>query len=172
MGLAFTTQIDSALMSWDLGKGLKLARVRMTIGATADYSSGFDLDANKGKMGFLKLVTVLEATVRQSNGTLRGTLAARWDVVTKKLRLYTVVAPTSSAPTLTLTKQAGAANTAPLLASDANDVALVNDTIAATRTGITGVQAPTISNGVLVEITAGTHLAAADICDMLVLGIG
>lgn len=48
-------------------------------------------------------------------------------------------AGSSANPTLNVAKAAGIANTSPLLETDANGVRLVNNTIAADRTGITGI---------------------------------
>lgn len=50
-----------------------------------------------------------------------------------------IPAGSSANPTLTIAKAAGTASTSPLLETDANGARLVNNTIAADRTGITGI---------------------------------
>lgn len=100
------------------------------------------------------------AAGRKTGGTKR--LFIPWSEFQGVAQIAFTPAGSSANPTLTLTKAAGTAGTAPLLATDANGAALVNDTIAATRTGLTGIIAgaftgTAIAEGdIFVSVGAGT----------------
>lgn len=86
MALTFTSTIDGGLRVWNLGNGLKMAQLDMTSSdVSVDYSSGFDIAGNAGKMGFRKIFHVLDATIRAAAGTVRG-LNSVWDANAGKLR--------------------------------------------------------------------------------------
>ena len=170
MALSFTSKIGGATRTRKLHQGLKFHHIEITLGATADYSSGIDLATNATKMGFSKIWGVMGVSVRTSANAQR-ILPAIYDQNTGKLRLYTVVAPVASAPTITVLggiADIAAAHVFPN--PDANAGALSKNS-AGDKTGITGVQAPVMTNGVLVEVTAATHLAAGDIISAFVVGV-
>lgn len=91
MALAYTTLIGGVLQSWDLEKGLKLAHVQVTIGAAADYVVGTGFTLDPAKMGFIRVLAVVDGTIRQSNGTIR-TLLPKWNYFSSKLMVFEVAA--------------------------------------------------------------------------------
>lgn len=66
-----------------------------TSAASSDYSSGFDLQTNAGKMGLNRVVAVLDAYVRASNDTVKS-LKYLYDCSTGKLRFAKTVVGTLS----------------------------------------------------------------------------
>lgn len=66
--------------------GLQVRTVEMTVGDTADYSSGFDLAANLSSLGVRSVVAVLNASIRQSGGTHRTGLLHNYNATTGKLQ--------------------------------------------------------------------------------------
>lgn len=94
MALSFTNVIDKGRRVYQIGGGLKLAVIDMTSSdVSVDYSSGFDLATNASKMGFRKVLAVLDATIRASAGTERG-VQYQWSGTTGKLRFKETVVNT------------------------------------------------------------------------------
>lgn len=95
MALSFTNNIDGTIRSWKLSR-VKIAHVRMTIGAQADYDTpgaagGFNLAANASKFGFIKIFSVQPSNMRQAGSPFqqRGE-SGSYNHATGKLQYYEV----------------------------------------------------------------------------------
>ncbi len=83
-----STITKDAQRDWKLSNGPRLAIVEITMSdVSADYSSGVDLDAVKGQVGFSHLLGVIPLSVRTSANALRF-CTPLWDMNTKKLRIF------------------------------------------------------------------------------------
>lgn len=97
MALTFSTLIDKGERTYPQQHGLRVKVADVTIGtATADYSTGIDISGNAAKLGFNKVLAVLDAGIRASSGTVRD-LVRQYDYNTGKLRfLVPDIAATSA----------------------------------------------------------------------------
>jgi len=85
MAVTYQNPSNGAEGAWEIKKGLKARHVRVTIGATGDYSSGIALTA--ATLGFSNVIGISSGSMRTSGGTLRALLPL-YDRVTQKIRLF------------------------------------------------------------------------------------
>lgn len=91
MALALTSQVGGAFRGDSMDHGLKFRAFQLTVGATADYNAGYDLDSIKKQFGLNFILGVVSASHR-TGATVQRSLLGVWDSNTKKLRFYNPVA--------------------------------------------------------------------------------
>lgn len=94
MALSVSTVIAGQSRVYETIHGLKVVEADLTLGTASDYSSGFDIDGIKTKLGLAYVLDVPSASIRTSGGTLYKFLSL-WDGNAKKVRFFTAVAGTT-----------------------------------------------------------------------------
>jgi hypothetical protein len=95
MALTPTNVIAGQARSYPLGGGLKVVETDVTLGTASDYSSGFDFDGIKSKLGLSYILDVPSSSLRTTGGTLYK-FWSLWDGNAKKVRFFTSVAGTTA----------------------------------------------------------------------------